>query len=96
LSEGLWDCQRAVDERMVKEVLIRLFFFMETTFTRRMRWIATGIFLALFLFELGNLLGILQFQVEYTWKGRVFSTAFVFCVASLIDWVIGFDDITSK
>jgi hypothetical protein len=61
---------------------------MDTSFTRWTRWIATGVFLALFLFELGNLLGVLHFQVEYTWKGRVFSTAFVFCVASLIDWVL--------
>lgn len=60
----------------------------ETVFTLWLRRIASVIFLGLFLFELANLLGILTFNVEYTWRGRVFSTAFVFCEAALLDWIL--------
>lgn len=60
----------------------------ETLFTLWLRRIAAAVFLGLFFFELANLLGILTFNVEYTWRGRVISTAFVFCVATFLDWIL--------
>ncbi len=51
-----------------------------------------GLFVGLFVFEVLNLIGVLETRVDYTWRGRVISTAFVFAVmggfeAAMRRWV---------
>ncbi len=60
----------------------------KTRLDRWVRWVGYGLFLGLFLFELLNLLGILEVRLDYTWRGRVISTAFVFLVAYGVDSVM--------
>lgn len=48
--------------------------------------VLSGFFVALFLFELANYVGILHFQVDYTWFGRLVSTGTVFGVLLALDF----------
>ena len=47
--------------------------------------LAYTLFVGLFLFELLNYLGVLSFQVEFTWLGRMISTAGVFFIIVALD-----------
>lgn len=67
---------------MTTQPLQRLEFETFTTWIRRLSYV---LFACLFAFEFLNLIGILEYRVEYTWRGRAFSTAFVFAVVYILD-----------